>query len=146
MAITIHDITPVGICLATQELFDAKRFRSNFGDNIILRHKDPSLAPRIGQLKAEFNSYMTEDKFLDGHKTAIIGNMDKIISLVSRYSSGETRTTEGILADAKDLMGRVMSATSFDEIARMEPEFKSKITLPMYSLFIGQVKKNASVI
>lgn len=146
MGITMHDIMPVGLCLATQELFDARRFRSNFADNAILRNKDEKLAPRLTEVKRKLNSYMTEDNFLEGHKTAIIGNMDKIMSLVARFSSIDLNTTETILSDSKELMERVLNARGFEEIAALEPEFKKKVTFPVYGLFVNQVKRGGGIV
>jgi len=143
MSITIHDVMPVGLCLATQELIDARRFRQNFCDNILLRSQDRSLEPSLTRLKRELNSMATEQRFIDGHKTAIVGNIDKIISLISRYSQSDLNTTEAIIADSKAMIAKVLRCGNFDAIAALEPEFKSKVTLPVYSLFMGQLKRTA---
>lgn len=143
MPLTLSDITPMGLCIATQELFDAKRFQANFCDHTILRTRDQKLEPKLTKLKRELNSIMTEKKFLDGHKTAIISNIDKIISLVSsRYAQINFRLVENIVLNARELMDKVMFANSFDEIAKLEPVFKSKVTLPVYELFIAYMKKS----
>lgn len=148
MTLTLHDITPVGLCIATQELFDARRFQQNFGDHTLLRSKDKSLAPSVSDLKRELNSPQNQKKFLEGHKAAIISNIDKIMSLVTaRYSSMDIRITENVLNSSKDLMQRIMYATSFEDIARLEPLFKSGVTLPVYELFMNYMKRsNVSVV
>jgi len=147
MAITLHDITPVGLCIATQELFDARRFKANFGDNLLLRARDKRLEPALNSLKRELNSLMTERKFLDGHKTAIISNIDKILSLVSaRYLQIDLRLAENIISNGKQLIEKVLNTDSFEDIAKLEPEFKSKVTLPVYELFIGDMKKSKTSI
>lgn len=142
MAVTINDILPIGLCLATEELFDARRFRGNFGDNIVMRSKDPKLSPKMMKLKRELNSMMTEHKFIDGHKTAILGNIDKILSLSSRYANMDLGGVEAIVSNGKVLMEKVIFAESFEDIAKLEPEFKSKIMLPIYSLFIKAMKRD----
>ena len=146
MTLTLHDITPVGLCIATQELFDARRFKQNFCDHLLLRSKDSSISPTVSDLKRELNSMQNEKKFLEGHKTAIISNMDKIMSLVTaRYSSMDIRVSENVINSSKDLMKRVMYATSFEDIARLEPLFKSGVTLPVYELFMSFTKRSGSV-
>jgi hypothetical protein len=143
MTLTLHDITPVGLCIATQDLFDAKRFRANFGDNLLLRSNDQKLKPKLMNLKRELNSMSTEKKFLDGHKTAIINNIDKILSLVSsRYTQIDLKSVEAIFENGKELIDKVFFATNFDDIARLEPTFKSKITFPVYELFLDQMKRS----
>ena len=143
MAITLHDIAPVGLCIATQELFDVKRFRANFCDNLLLRDKDRTLEPKLNKLKRELSSVMTEKKFLDGHKTAIINNIDKILSLVSsRYLRVDLRVAEGVISNGKQLIEKVLNADSFEDIANLEAGFKSNITLPVYGLFTGYMKKS----
>ena len=143
MVITLHDIAPVGLCIATQELFDVKRFRANFCDTILLRAKDRRLEPELNKLKRELNSMMTEKKFLDGHKTAIINNIDKILSLVSsRYLQVDLRLAESVISNGKQLIEKMLSVDSFEDIANLEAEFKSKITLPVYELFNGYMKKS----
>lgn len=143
MPLTLHEITPVGLCIATQDLFDAKRFQQNFCDNLLLRARDKNLEPKIISIKRELNSFATEKKFLEGHKTAIINNIDKIISIVSsRYAAMDIRITQNIIDNGKRLMERVIGADSFEKIAALEPEFKSRITLQVYGLFIQDMKKS----
>lgn len=143
MAITLHDIMPVGLCIATQELFDARRFRSNFCDTLLLRARDRGLEPKLNALKRELNSLMSENKFLDGHKTAIISNIDKILSLVSsRYLQIDLRVSENVISNGKQLIEKVLNAESFDDISKLEPEFKTKVMLPVYELFAGEMKKS----
>ncbi|MDI6798658.1 MAG: hypothetical protein QMD12_01510 [Candidatus Aenigmarchaeota archaeon] len=141
MPLTLADITPVALCIATQDLFDAKRFQSNFCDNILLRMKDEYLEPSIVRIKRDLNSSITEKKFLEGHKAAIISNIDKIIGLVaSRYARVDLKSAEGVVAEAKELIEKVMLANSFEDIARLEPVFRSKITLSVYSMFIEYLR------
>lgn len=142
MVITINDILPISLCLATEELFDARRFRSNFGDNIIIRVKDQKLAPKMTKLKREFNSMLTEQNYLQGYKAAILGNMDKILALVTRYAKTDLREVESVISNGKLIMERVIFAESFEEIGKIEPEFKSKVMLPVYSLFMKSMKRN----
>jgi hypothetical protein len=98
-------------------------------------------------LKRELNSITTQKKFLDGHKTAIISNIDKILGLVSsRYAQIDLRATERIISAGKELIDKVMFANSFEEIAMLEPMFKSKITLPVYELFIDSMKKSGQMV
>jgi len=148
MTLTLHDITPIGLCVATQELFDARRFKQNFCDHLLLRSKDAGLSPIVSDLKRELNSAQNEKKFLEGHKTAIVSNMDKIMSLVTaRYGSMDMRVSENIINNSKDLMLRVMHATNFEDIARLEPNFKTGVTLPVYELFMNSLKRsNISVV
>lgn len=142
MSVTISDIMPVSLCLATEELFDARRFRSNFGDNIIMRSKDPKLSPRLTKVKREFNSMMTEQNFLQGYKAAILGNMDKILSLVARYANIDLHGVEAVVSNGKSIMEKVIFAEDFEQIKQLEPEFKSKVMLPVYSLFMKSMKRS----
>jgi len=148
MPLTLHDITPIGLCIATQDLFDARRFQSNFCDNLILRSKDKELGPKLTSLKRELNSTAMEREFLNGHKTAIISNIDKILGLVSsRYMKIDFRVAENVFSSGKELIKKVLVCETFRDIGRLESEFKSKITLPVYELFIGYMKKaNISII
>ena len=144
MVVTINDILPVSLCLTIDELFDARRFRANFGDNIIIRAKDPKLVPQLTKLKREMNSMMTEQKFFEGHKTAIVGNMDKVLSLVSRYANTDLREVEAVISNGKSIMERVIFSSNFEELGRLGPEFKSKVTLPVYSLFMKSMKRDGA--
>ena len=78
---------------------------------------------------------------LKGHKAVIVSNIDKILSLVSRYAQINYRTVEDIMTNGKDLIKRVMFADNFDQIASLEPFFKSKINLPTYQLFLEYEKR-----
>ena len=137
--ITMQELEPLALCMATQNLFD-KRFTSNFGDNIILRSRDPDLEPPLVRIKREMNSMITEQKYLEGHKMNIINNIDRIMLLVSRYTSIDLRVVEGIVNNGKELIKKVMAAGSFDEIGTMEGAFKSQILLPVYGLYVKQSK------
>jgi hypothetical protein len=140
--VTLADMMPVSLCIATQELFDAKRFAANFGDNLILRARDKELEPFLLQLKRELSMPTTQNKFLDGHKTVIISNIDKILGLVSsRYSHIDYKSVESIVKNGKEIIRKVLLADSFDQIAKLEPDFKSKITLPVYELFTESMKR-----
>lgn len=136
MSLTISEITPVGLCIVTQDLFDTKRFQQNFGDGLLLRTKDKDIEPKLISVKRELNSKLVQKKFLDGHKTVIINNLDKIILLVlARYVQLDARLTQEIINDCKELMKKVLIAGSFEELARLESVFRSKVTLPVYTLF-----------
>ena len=143
MTLTLSEITPIGLCIATQELFDAKRFQANFCDNLLLRSKHSRLGPKLTMLKRELNSEMTQGKFLDGHKTAIISNIDKILGIVSsRYSQSDFKAVEKIIEDGQDMIDRIIFSNSFGSIAALEPSFKTKITFPVYELFVNSMKKS----
>lgn len=136
MVLTISDLMPIGLCIATQELLDAKRFRNNFCDFTIFKYKDLKFVGRIIEIKRQLNSSSLEKNFLEGHKTAILSNMDKIISLViSRYVNLDAKAVEKIVESTKEIMGKVLDAENFEQLASLEPEFKSKITLKVYELF-----------
>lgn len=143
MVLTLSEITPIGLCIATQDLFDAKRFQANFCDNLLLRLRDAKIGPKLTVLKRELNSTMTEGKFLDGHKAAIISNIDKILGLVSsRYAQNNFKSVEKVTEDGKELINKTMFSNSFEKIAALEPVFKTKITLPVYELFADSMKKS----
>lgn len=143
MALTLHDITPVGLCVVTQDLFDARRFQSGFCDNTIMKTRDEDLKDKLVSVKRELNSYSTEKKFLDGHKSIIVSNMDKINALViSRFVQQDLKAVESIVAHSKDLMTRVLNASSFDDISALETTFRTKVSLPVYDLFLQYMKKS----
>jgi len=143
MTLTLSDITPIGLCIATQDLFDAKKFQLNFCDNLLLRARDKNLEPKITILKRELNSTVGEKKFIEGHKTAIINNVDKILSLVSsRYSQINYKIVQDIVYDGKIIINKVLEADNFNKITELESIFKSKITFPTYELFIQYLKKS----
>jgi len=64
MAVTLNDLTPISLCIATEELFDAKRFLQNFCDNLLLRARDQQLEPLIMSLKHELNNPTAKRSFL----------------------------------------------------------------------------------
>lgn len=141
MSLTLADVTPIGLCVTTQALFDAKRFQNNFCDNLLLRTEDRTLRPKLVSLKRELGSI--EKKFLDGHKTVIVSNIDRIIGLVSsRYLKVDLRLTESVVSNGKELIEKVLAANSFEDIARLESEFKKRVTLSVYELFIGYMKRS----
>ncbi|MEM5794527.1 MAG: hypothetical protein QXS48_00150 [Candidatus Aenigmatarchaeota archaeon] len=142
MPITLADITPIALCISTQELFDAKRFQLNFCDNLLLRARDEILEPTLVKIKRELNTKGLEKKFLEGYKAIIISNIDKILGLVaSRYSKIDLKLSQSVIMEGKDLIEKVSLAESFEEIAKLEPVFKSKITLPVYEMFLSYLKQ-----
>ncbi|MEM5801890.1 MAG: hypothetical protein QXQ18_00685 [Candidatus Aenigmatarchaeota archaeon] len=144
MPLTIHDLTPIGLCIATQELFDIKRFRELFADFLIYRVKDKDLEKFILPLKRELNSNLNQKKFLEGHKAVIINNIDKILNLVYvKYSNIDMRAVEGIIVEGKEIIKKVLLAESFESLAKLETVFKNKITLPVYSLFSRYEKQRS---
>ena len=142
MTVTLSDMTPVGLCIATQELFDTRRYQLNFGDNTILRTRDKQLELWLTPIKRYLTDIMKQTRFLDGHKAVIISNIDKILSLVSaRYAASSLRSVDVINMDGKNLIRKVLFAENFDQIGVLENEFKTKIMHPVYQLFIDQMKK-----
>jgi hypothetical protein len=140
MPLTIQDIKPVSLCLATEELFDSKRFRENFCDNLILKARDREIEELVLPFKTEI-TLRDPKKFLEGYKAVIISNIDKILSLVSaRYSSIDFKKVEDIVKNGRELIKKVLFAASFEEINSFEKIFKSKISLPTYSLFINAMR------
>jgi hypothetical protein len=143
MALTMHDIKPIGLCITTEELFDTKRFILNYCDGLILRGNDTNLANELTKIKRELNAFRTQIKFLEGYKAIITCNIDKILGLVaSRYNKSEPRAVERIIMDGKTLIKKIINTKGFEEIPVLEAEFKSKITLPIYELFIRDLKKS----
>jgi len=141
MALTLNDLMPISLCLSTQELLDAKRFKNDFCDFLLLRLKDLKFSTKLIEIKRQLNYSTMEKKFLDGHKTAIIGNIDKIISLItSKYANMDARRVERIVESAENIIQKVLDAETFDNISVLEPEFKSNITLPVYDLFSAYSK------
>ena len=138
----MSEIMPVGLCIATQELFDTKRYCQNFGDHLLLRVKDKNLDYYLVPFKRELNDSVNSKKFLEGHKAAIINNIDKIISLVTgRYAQINYKTAESIANEGRALIKKLLFVDSFQQISALEPAFKSKISLPVYSLFLESTKR-----
>jgi len=148
MALTLNDIKPIGLCITTQDLFDTKRFLYNYCDGLILRGKDADMVNDLTTFKRDLNSFRTQLKFLNGYKAIITSNIDKILGVAtSRYSKIEPRMVEELVTNAKQIIKKTLKANNFEEILAMENEFKSKITLPVYELFIKSFKtSNTKVI
>jgi len=143
MTLTLHDIKPIGLCITTQDLFDTKKFLHSFCDSFILRGKDVQLRNDLTVVKRELNAFRTQRKFFDGYKTIITSNIEKILCLVSsRYEKVESKGVERIVMNGKDLIKKILKTKSFEEILGLEAEFKSKITLPTYELFIHNLKRS----
>lgn len=139
--LTIHDLTPISLCLATQDLLDVKRFQLSFCDNLVLRLKDEKLSESLVRIKRDLNSFLTEKNFFEGYKVVIISNLDKIIGLVSsRYIKVDIKLASEVIESAREIMEKVLKAKNFQEISDLEASFKSKITLPVYHLFSESVK------
>ena len=138
----MHDTKPIGLFVATQELFDTKRYLLNFCDGLLLRGNDLALKTKLTAVKRELNAYRTQQKFLEGHKTVIVSNIDKIIGLVDRYSTANPNEVEEVKRSGREIMQKVLNMGTFDEILKLEDQFKSKITLPVYQLFINDLKRS----
>ena len=68
---------------------------------------------------------------------------DKIMGLVSsRYEKKEPLGVERITMNGKDLIKKILNTDNFEGILGLEAEFKSKITLPVYELFLSDLKKS----
>lgn len=140
MGVSINDLFPIGLCIATQELLDAKRFKNSFCDFFIFKYKD-EIADKVVEVKRKLNSSSLEKDFLEGHKAVILSNIDKIISyVIARYSNLDVKIVEKVVEEARVIMKKVLEANSFDKLAELEPEFKSKITLQVYKLFTTSVR------
>ena len=143
MSITLNDSRPIGLCVATEELFDTKRFLLNYCDGLILREQDQALKNKLISMKRELNSFRSQLKFFQGYKTIIVNNMDKIIGLVnSRYSHFDSNTVSEVSGNCKNLISKILKAENFEDISKLEAEFKSKVTLPTYKLFITNLKRS----
>jgi len=143
VALTLNDIKPIGLCITTQELFDTKRFLYNYCDGLILRSKDTNLVNDLTAFKRELNSLRTQIKYLAGFKAIVTSNIDKILGIAtSRYSKDEPNMVERLVINGKDMIKKILRANNFEDILAMEGEFKSKITLPVYELFIKSLKRS----
>ncbi|MDI6826151.1 MAG: hypothetical protein QMD36_03075 [Candidatus Aenigmarchaeota archaeon] len=143
MPLTLHDIKPIGLCVTTEELFDTRRFILNYCDGLIIRGKDTRLSDELTRIKRELNVFRTQFKFLEGYKAIIISNIDKILGLItSRYSKIEPKKVERIVMDGMSLIKKIVNIKNFEEIPALEGEFKSKISLPVYEMFISELRKS----
>ncbi|MDI6806904.1 MAG: hypothetical protein QMD14_03800 [Candidatus Aenigmarchaeota archaeon] len=133
MPLTIADLMPLALCLATQELLDTKRFRKSFCDNLLLGRRD-DLQLRLLNLKRELNLSETGRKFFDGYKATIISNLDKIIGLVSAYTKVNPTITQHIVSTCKNIMGEILLVDSFEKISEFESKFRSEVTLQLFRL------------
>ena len=141
MPLTLHDVKPIGLCITTEELFDTKRFIHNYCDSLILRGKDLQLTNDLTMLKRQLNAFNTQKKFFDGYKAIITSNIDKIISLISSRYKYEPQQVEKIKMSAKDIIKKLLGTNSFEEIFGLQNEFKTKVTIPTYELFIKDLKR-----
>lgn len=140
--ITLADLNPIAFCLATDDLFDFKNFQASFCDYLILRERNRELENFLIPMKRELNSSVSQRKYLEGYKIVIIRNLDKIISLVnSRYRSLDARKVERIARDTRGLIKKVILAEDFLKVTELEPEFRTKILLPVYGLFTNLLKR-----
>lgn len=143
MPITLNDVKPISLCITTEELLDTKRFLLNFCDGLIARSKDNRLIEDLTAIKRELNSFRTQPRFFNGYKTIITNNIDKILALVtSRYYKNSPKKVERIAMDGKDIIKKILRKNNFEEMLGLESEFKSKITLPIYQLFIDDMKRS----
>jgi hypothetical protein len=142
MPLTMHDTKPIGLCLATQELFDTRRYLLNFCDGLILRGDDPRLKRKLELVKRNLNTFRSRQKFLEGHKAVIASNIDKILGLADRYSKTNPEKVSGLKNEGKILIQKVLDADSFDKISQLEADFKKKITLPIYQMFTSDLRKS----
>jgi hypothetical protein len=134
--ITLAELTPVALCIQTDDLFDFKTLQSSFGDHIVLRERNQELSELIIQTKRELNSTLQQTKFLDGYKLVLVRNLDRIMSLVqSRYSSIDKDATDKILMSCRNLIKKVFIAENFQKIQELEPIFKREVLLKVYALF-----------
>jgi len=134
--ITLAELTPIAICIQTDDLFDAKMFQSSFGDHLMLREKNQELSEFLIQMKRELNSTLHQKKFLEGYKLVLIRNLDRIMSLVqSRYSSTDESSVNRVLTVCRQLIKKVLIAESLEKIQELEPTFKKEVLLRVYSLF-----------
>ena len=143
MTVTLNDIRPIGLCITTQELFDTKKFLYNYCDMLIMKGKDDHLKNELINVKRELNALTTQRKFLDGYKAIITSNIEKILCLAaSRYEKEEPNSIAVLLTKGKDLIKNILKSNNFEEICGLEGDFKSNITLPVYELFLRDMKKS----
>ncbi len=147
MPLTIRDMKPVGLCITTEELFDTKRFLGNFCDGLLMADIDSGLKNRINYVKREMNAFRTRNNFLHGYKTILADNIDKILRIVaSRYKKSNFKEVNQIITDGRDLVRKILNAQEFENIADLEVDFKNKISLPVYHLFLENLRKERGVI
>jgi len=143
MALTLNDIKPIGLCITTQELFDTKRFLYNYCDGLILRSRDTNLVDDLTRFKRDLNSLRTQPRYLAGYKAIITSNIEKILGIAtSRFSKDEPKMVDQLVMNGKNMIKKILAANNFENILTMETEFKSKITLPVYELFIKSLKRS----
>ncbi|HDJ96752.1 MAG TPA: hypothetical protein ENG45_01625 [Candidatus Aenigmarchaeota archaeon] len=141
MVVTMHEAFPLGLCMVTESMLDAKRFLLNFCDNTIIRDEDQELKSRLKNVKKELNGIRTQPNFFDGYKTVILDNIDKIIGIVkSRFEKIDPKIVGPVVKDGKEIMKKVLNSQSFDDLVPLSNEFKRKITLRVYELYLKSQK------
>ncbi len=147
MPLTIRDMKPVGLCITTEELFDTKRFLGNFCDGLLMSDIDASLKNRINYVKREMNAFRTRANFLHGYKSILADNIDKILRITtSRYKKSNFKEVNEITTDGREIIRKILNAQEFENIATLEVDFKNKISLPVYHLFLENLKRERGVI
>lgn len=147
MPLTLRDMKPIGLCTTTEELFDTRRFLMNFCDGLLMGDIDSSLKNRINFTKRDMNSFRTQGSFLPGYKTIIANNIDRIMRMVdSRFKKSNPSEVNKLLNDGKQMISLILNAQHFDDVAKLEADFKSKISLPVYHMFLGSMKKETGII
>ena len=94
-------------------------------------------------LAKDFREYWVDGiKYVDYNKSneLIVNNLHK--KLVDQKVGYIASKPVVVKSEDEELMDKVIFAESFEDIARLEPEFKSKIMLPVYSLFIKAMKRD----
>ena len=137
--ITMQEMEPLALCIVTQQMFD-RHFNAAFCDNMLLRERDLKLEPELMRMKREMSSGMTGRKYLEGHKADILNNLDRIVALVPRYAKSDMHGVEAVVRNGKEMMHKVLSAESFEDLSSMDAEFKTKILLAVYELYLRHSK------
>lgn len=141
MAITMHDIKPIGLCVTTLELFDTRKFLLNYCEGQLIKGEDRNLVNRISEFRKELSRFQL--KFLEGYKAIVASNIDKIIALVeARYGKTYSPDVDVVKRSGRRLINTVLNAQGFEMISSLESEFKTNIMQPTYRLFIDEMKKS----
>ncbi len=143
MPITMNELSPIALCVATADMFDTRRYLLNFADNLTLRIRDRGLERELIPLKRELGTLSAQRKFIDGYKIVLINNIDRILAMVeNRYLNINLKSVQGIIESGKILVSKILISESFESIENLSSTFRNKIMLPTHSLFVESMKRS----
>ncbi|OYT41377.1 MAG: hypothetical protein B6U78_03015 [Candidatus Aenigmarchaeota archaeon ex4484_224] len=135
--INLTKIKPLSLAQTIYHLLETKEILVDYGDNILLSHRESDLVEIVRDLKKIIEKKKNE--FFEFYKIILIELLDELLGLIKpKIQTLSYKKEVEIVENVKRIIRIIYTSNSYEEISSLANEFKANVLFSIYELIKGE--------